>query len=71
MVQYVTDSKGRRKAVMIPIKEWEAMQAKLRKQEILDDLRAGYMEMLEMERKGVKGKTRQELIAELKADTDD
>jgi hypothetical protein len=71
MVQYVTDSKGRRKAVMIPIKEWEAMQAKLRKQEILDDLRAGYMEMLEMERKGVKGKTRQELIAGLKADTDD
>lgn len=56
MVQYLTNDKGRRKAAIVPIKEWEAIQAKLCEQEVLFGLREGYVEAQEMERKGVKGK---------------
>ena len=28
-VQYLTDAKGKKVAVVVPLKEWEAMQAKL------------------------------------------
>jgi len=65
MVQYLTNAKGRRTAVIIPIKEWEAIKAKLAKQEVLDSVRRGYMEMQEMEKQGVKGKSWEELMREL------
>jgi len=29
-VQYLTDAKGKKVAVVVPLKEWEALQAKLR-----------------------------------------
>ena len=52
MVQYLTNAKGRKTAVVLPIREWEAMQAELQKRSILGSLRQGYMEMLEMEKEG-------------------
>jgi PHD/YefM family antitoxin component YafN of YafNO toxin-antitoxin module len=30
IVQYLTDAKGKKVAVVVPLKEWEALQAKLR-----------------------------------------
>jgi len=29
-VQYLTDARGKKVAVVVPVKEWEALQAKLR-----------------------------------------
>lgn len=68
MVQYLTNAKGRKTAVVLPIKEWEAIQAELNKRSILDSVRQGYMEMLEMEKQGVKGKSREEVMHELNED---
>jgi hypothetical protein len=38
-VQFVTDAKGRKTAVQIPIKEWERIRAKLDKDAFFDDLK--------------------------------
>ncbi len=38
-VQFVTDAKGRRTAVQIPVKEWERIRAKLDKDAFFDDLK--------------------------------
>jgi hypothetical protein len=38
-VQFVTDAKGRKTAVQIPIKEWERIRAKLDKDGFFNDLK--------------------------------
>ncbi len=38
-VQFVTDAKGRKTAVQIPIKEWERIRVKLDKDDFFDDLK--------------------------------
>ncbi len=38
-VQFVTDAKGRKTAVQIPIKEWERIRARLDKDGFFDDLK--------------------------------
>ena len=38
-VQFVTDAKGRKTAVQIPIKEWERIRAKLDKDGFFSDLK--------------------------------
>ncbi len=43
-VQFVTDSKGRKTAVQIPIKEWELIRKKLEKGLFFDDLKDAFEE---------------------------
>ncbi len=38
-VQFVTDAKGRKTAVQIPIKDWERIRARLDKDGFFDDLK--------------------------------
>ncbi len=38
-VQFVTDAKGRKTAVQIPIKEWERIRARLDKDGFFNDLK--------------------------------
>jgi hypothetical protein len=38
-VQFVTDARGRKTAVQIPIKEWERIRARLNKDGFFDDLK--------------------------------
>jgi hypothetical protein len=38
-VQFVTDAKGKKTAVQIPIKEWERIRARLDKDGFFDDLK--------------------------------
>jgi hypothetical protein len=38
-VQFVTDARGRKTAVQIPIKEWERIRARLDKDGFFDDLK--------------------------------
>lgn len=43
-IQYVQDAKGKRTAVQIPIKEWEALQKKLRHEKEYNDLKESLSE---------------------------
>jgi len=68
-VQYVTDQKGKKTAVQIPIKEWEAFQKKLRhdKQyaEMKESLKEAFEEVKLMQEGKLPKKTIDEFLDEL------
>jgi urease accessory protein UreF len=66
-IQYITDEKGRHKAVIIPIKEWEAMKREneqiKNKLAVLDGIQDALKEVQEIkEGKRQKGKTLTEFL---------
>jgi hypothetical protein len=63
-VQFVTDSKGRKTAVQIPIKEWELIRKKLEKEAFFDDLKDAVEEAVLFEEGKIQLKSARELLNE-------
>ena len=68
MVQYLTNEKGKKTAVMVPIKEWEAIQSELNKSNVLEDLAIAYGQMKELRAARTKGLTKEDLMQHLFGD---
>ncbi|WP_425390165.1 hypothetical protein [Ekhidna sp.] len=68
-VQYLQDEKGKRTAVQIPIKEWEALQKKLRHDkeysELKESLTQAFKEVKLMQEGKLPKKTLDEFLNEL------
>lgn len=64
-VQYVTDEKGKKTAVQIPLKEWDVLQKGVKKLELFEDLKQAFKEM-ELHSKGkLKTPTTKQLLSQL------
>jgi hypothetical protein len=63
-VQYILDEKGEKSSVVLSIKQWELMQRKLRKQEILLGLKSAFKEIKEVKEKGLKLQSLSDFIDE-------
>ena len=66
MTQFVFNQKGRKTAVIVPIREWEAMQAEINKQRVLQGLKEAYVEMEAIEKEGRPGKSRQQVMDDIR-----
>lgn len=64
-IQYITDTKGHKKNVVIPYKEWERLMKEMRKQRVLLGLKEAVTEVKAMLAGKKKMKTIDELINEL------
>jgi len=64
-VQYVTDEKGKKTAVQIKLKEWQALQKSIKKLELLDDLKEAFAEMELHKRGKIKTPTTKQLLSQL------
>jgi len=68
-LQYVTDAKGKQRAVLIPIKDWKEYEKKnerlRKKMEVLDGLKQAMKEVKAIESGKLKAKTLKQLIDEL------
>lgn len=68
-VQYVRDAKGKKTAVQIPIKEWEALQKKLKHDKQYNELKASltqaFKEVELIQAGKLPEKTIEELLDEL------
>lgn len=62
---FLTNDKGKKTAVQIPIREWESIQKELRKLELLEDLKQAFHEMKQHEAGKLNTPTTEELLAEL------
>lgn len=64
-VQYLTNEKGEKTAVMLSIKQWNTLQKKLKKFQFLENLRKSVEEVNLIRAGKLKGKTLEELMASL------
>ncbi|MDO8283335.1 MAG: hypothetical protein Q7U10_12065 [Thermodesulfovibrionia bacterium] len=64
-IQYITDTKGHRKNVVIPYKEWETLMKEMQKQRVLLGLKEAVSEVKAMAAGKKKMRTFKELIDEL------
>jgi len=64
-IQYITDTKGHRKNVVIPYKDWEKLMKEMQKQRMLLGLKEAVLEVKVMIAGKKKMKTLDELINEL------
>ena len=64
-IQYVSDKKGKLRAVQISLKEWRDIEKKLEAYELAESIKAGYKEMEQIESGQLKAKKLTEFIDEL------
>ncbi len=64
-IQYVSDKKGKLRAVQITLKEWRDIEKKLEAYELAESIKAGYKEMEQIESGQLKAKKLTEFIDEL------
>jgi hypothetical protein len=76
-LQYITDIKGRKTAVQLPVKDWERIQKDLEeldkyrdKKVFFDGLKEAFAEVKEIEAGRKKGTTLNEFLNELHSTTD-
>jgi len=60
-IQYITDTKGHKKNVVIPYREWERLMKEMKKQRVLLGLKEAVTEVKAM----IAGKKRMKTIDEL------
>jgi hypothetical protein len=65
-VQYILNEKGGKSSVVLSMAQWERMQQKLRKQEILLGLKSAFSEIKDAPKKGVKLQTLSDFIDEFR-----
>jgi hypothetical protein len=63
-VEYILNEKGEKSSVVLSMAQWERMQQKLRKQEILLGLKSAFSEIKDAKKKGVKLQTLSDFIDE-------
>ena len=68
-VQYVSDHKGRAKAVQVPVEDWEKLLSKLKKYEqalkIRNDLKEAYSQVETLKKSRAKKSSLSEFVNEL------
>jgi len=64
-VNYVTNDRGQKTAVQIPMKQWDNMQKELKKLELLENLKQAFHEMKQYEKGKLKTPTTKQLLAQL------
>ncbi|MBI5740897.1 MAG: hypothetical protein HZA16_09260 [Nitrospirae bacterium] len=64
-IQYITDTKGHRKNVVVPYKEWERLMKEMKKQRVLLGLKEAVSEAKAVLAGKKKMKTLDELLNEL------
>jgi hypothetical protein len=64
-VQYVTNEKGKKTAVQIPLKQWEELQKALKKLELFDELKQSFKEMKLHGQGKLKTPTTKQLLSQL------
>lgn len=64
-IQFVSDRKGKLKAVQVSLKEWQDIERKLEAYDLAESIKAGYKEMKRIERGELKAKRFEDLINEL------
>ena len=64
-IQFVSDKKGRLKAVQLSLKEWRDIERKLEAYELAESIKVGYKEMERIESGELKTKSFEEFINEL------
>jgi len=64
-IQYVTNEKGKKTAVQLPLKEWNELRKSIKKLEVFDDLKQAFVEMDAHSKGKLKTLTTKQLLAEL------
>jgi hypothetical protein len=64
-VNYVTNSRGKATAVLVPLKKWDEVQQSLEKLKILEDLKNGFKEMERHAKGKIKTPTTAQLLSQL------
>ena len=64
-LQYISDDKGEKNAVIIPMKQWEIIEKKLGKQAIIDDLKEAFEEVKLIRAGKIKPQSLKQLLNEL------
>ena len=64
-VQYVTNEKGKKTAVQLSLKQWNALQKGLKKLEIFDELKLAFKEMDAHSKGKLKTPTTKQLLSQL------
>lgn len=76
-LQYITDTKGRKTAVQLPVKDWEKIQKDLEELNLYRDkkvffsgLKDAFAQVKEIEAGNIKGTTLNEFLHELHGNSD-
>ena len=64
-VQLVSNTRGKVTAVQIPVKEWKEVERKLGAFNIAESIKAGYNEMLQIEKGELEEKSIEQFLNEL------
>lgn len=64
-IQFVSDKKGRLKAVQVSLKEWRDIEKKLEAYDLAESIKTGYREMKGIENGELKAKRFEDFINEL------
>ncbi|MCH8318865.1 MAG: hypothetical protein IIA88_10310 [Bacteroidetes bacterium] len=64
-LQYISDDKGEKNAVIIPMKQWKIIEKKLGKQSIIDDLKEAFEEVKLIREGKIKPQSLKQLLNEL------
>lgn len=64
-IQFVSDRKGKLKAVQVSLKEWQDIERKLEAYDLAESIKAGYKEMKRIENGELKAKCFKDFINEL------
>ena len=65
-VQYVSNEKGQKTAVQIPLKQWESIKKEIKKLEVFEDLKNALNEMKQYKEGEITTPTIEALLSELK-----
>jgi hypothetical protein len=68
--EYPTIGQGADTKVLVPLEDWKAIQAKLRKEEILSGIAESYQEAQDLISSGAKGKERHEFMRKLREESE-
>ena len=64
-IQFVSDKKGKLKAVQVSLKKWQDIERKLEAYDLAESIKVGYKEMKQIERGELKAKSFVDFINEL------
>ena len=64
-VQYVTDDKGKKRAVQLTLKQWNDLQKEVKKLELFEELKQAYRDVVEHQKGNLKTPSTKQLLAEL------
>ena len=64
-IQFVSDKKGKLKAVQVSLKEWREIEKKLEVYDLAESITTGYKEMERIENGELKAKSFEDFVNEL------